>query len=229
MINIKKYSSLGGADYGWLKARHHFSFGNYYDPKRLNFGKLRVVNDDIVQPGTGFDTHPHRHMEIITYVRQGAITHEDSQGNKGRTAAGDVQVMSAGLGIFHSEHNFEDSETILYQIWIEPNTTALKPSWDQQQFPKEPVQGELNVLASGSKPGGLRINQDATIYGGRLAANTTIHQPIEHQAYLLVSAGSVEVEGQSLDRGDGAEISASAKVTIKASSDAEVLLIDVPS
>ena len=229
MINIKKYASLGGADYGWLRARHHFSFGNYHDPKRQSFGKLRVVNDDIVQPGTGFETHPHRHMEIITYVRQGAITHEDSQGNKGRTAAGDVQVMSAGSGILHSEHNFEDTETTLYQIWIEPNSTAIKPSWDQQQFPKEPVRDQLNVLASGSKPGGLHINQDATIYGGRINAATTICHPVEHQAYLLVSAGSLIVEDQDLEHGDGAEIFATAQMTIKAITDAEVLIIDVPA
>ncbi len=229
MIKVKKYHSLGGADYGWLKARHHFSFGNYYDPERVSFGKLRVVNDDIVQPGTGFETHPHRHMEIITYVRRGAITHRDSQGNEGRTEAGDVQVMSAGTGIFHSEHNYEDTETVLYQIWIEPNSKAIQPRWDQRQFPKDPVSTELNVLASGNNTAGLLINQNATIYGGRLNANTSISHPVQQQAYLLVSAGSVNIDGHSLEAGDGCEITDTQQLGITASTAAEVLVIDVPS
>ena len=229
MIKVKKYQSLGGADYGWLKARHHFSFGNYYDPERVSFGKLRVVNDDIVQPGTGFETHPHRHMEIITYVRRGAITHRDSQGNEGRTEAGDVQVMSAGTGIFHSEHNYEDTETVLYQIWLEPNSKAIQPRWDQRQFPKDPVSTELNVLASGDKSGGLLINQNATIYGGKLHANTAIDHPVQQQAYLLVSAGSVDIDGHSLEAGDGCEITDTQQLSITALTDAEVLVIDVPS
>ena len=229
MIKVKKYSSLGQANFGWLNARHHFSFGNYYDPERLGFGKLRVVNDDIVKPNSGFDTHPHRNMEIITYVRQGAITHKDSQGNVGRTEAGDVQVMSAGSGILHSEHNFEASDTVLYQIWIEPKANNIKPRWEQKQFPRAYVSDSLNVLASGTKSAGLFINQNATVYGGKLAINTSIKQPIEQQAYILVSDGSVVVNGEQMAKGDGAEVTALSDLKITAITEAEVLVIDIPS
>ena len=229
MIKVKKYSSLGQANFGWLEARHHFSFGNYYDPERLGFGKLRVVNDDIVKPNSGFDTHPHRNMEIITYVRQGAITHKDSQGNVGRTEAGDVQVMSAGSGILHSEHNFEASDTVLYQIWIEPKANNIKPRWEQKQFPRAYVSDSLNVLASGTKSAGLFINQNATVYGGKLAINTSIKQPIEQQAYILVSDGSVVVNGEPMAKGDGAEVTALPDLEITAITEAEVLVIDIPS
>ena len=229
MIKVKKYSSLGQANFGWLEARHHFSFGNYYDPERLGFGKLRMVNDDIVKPNSGFDTHPHRNMEIITYVRQGAITHKDSQGNVGRTEAGDVQVMSAGSGILHSEHNFEASDTVLYQIWIEPNANNIKPRWEQKQFPRAYVSDSLNVLASGTKSAGLFINQNATVYGGKMTINTSIKQPIEQQAYILVSDGSVVINGEPMAKGDGAEVTAQPSLEITAITEAEVLVIDIPS
>ncbi|CAE6926912.1 Pirin domain-containing protein [Pseudomonas marincola] len=136
MIEVRPFEQLGGANHGWLAARHHFSFAEYYDPKRMAWGQLRVWNDDEIAPQTGFPPHPHRDMEIITYVRKGAITHQDNLGNKGRTEAGDVQVMSAGTGITHSEYNLEDETTQIFQIWIMPNQFNSAPSWGAKPFPK---------------------------------------------------------------------------------------------
>ncbi|MDX1974074.1 MAG: pirin family protein [Rickettsiales bacterium] len=233
MITIFPYENLGHANHGWLDARHHFSFASYYDPKRVGFGELLVINDDKVSSGRGFATHPHDNMEIITYVREGAITHKDSLGNVGRTEAGDVQVMSAGSGVFHSEYNAEPVDTTLYQIWIKPNRRDVKPRWETKQFPKEPVTDALHVLVTGrieDKQGeALFIHQDAAIFGGALRKDTQIRHTIKHQAYLLVAQGEVLVNGQKAKRGDGVEISQESVVTITATSDAEVLLIDVPS
>jgi len=233
MITLYPYETLGHANHGWLDARHHFSFASYRNPKRVGFGSLLVINDDTVAAGRGFSSHPHDNMEIITYVRQGAITHKDSMGNIGRTAAGDVQVMSAGTGVFHSEYNAESEDTRLYQIWIEPNELGVAPRWKAQQFPKQPVQGTLPVLVSGQAQhaGGqaLFIHADAAIYGGVLAAGSTVKQPLKHQgAYLLVSVGEVAVGGVAMKAGDGAELLGEDVVTITAATDAEVLLIDVP-
>lgn len=227
MLKIYPYEQLGHADYGWLKARYHFSFASYYNPKRTGFGTLIVINDDIVKAGTGFDTHPHRDMEIITYVRKGAITHRDSNGNEGKTVAGDVQVMSAGTGIFHSEYNLEKEDTNLYQIWIKPNKKNAKPKWDSYQFPKENTQNELKLMVSGDGTAPLHINQDAFIYAGSLAAETIITHPIKHQAYLLVSQGEIEIDGKTIKTGAGVEISGSQSVTIKALTKCQILLIDV--
>ena len=232
-ITIKPYETLGQADYGWLEARYHFSFGEYRDPARMGFGALRVVNDDIVRGGAGFDTHPHRDMEIITYVRSGAITHRDDKGNKGRTAAGDVQVMSAGTGIAHSEHNHEKDSTTLYQIWIYPREKGVTPRWDARAFPKAPVNDSLPLLVSGRKEDkakdALMINADASLHGGRLTKGTTITQSVRDLGYLLVAEGQIEIDGQKMKRGDGAEITNAKTVTIKALEDAELLLIDVPA
>jgi redox-sensitive bicupin YhaK (pirin superfamily) len=171
-------------------------------------------------------------MEIITYVRSGAITHKDSMGNVGRTEAGDVQVMSAGTGVFHSEYNLEPVDTKLYQIWIEPNQQNVTPRWEAKQFPKEPVTDRLALLASGMKEHGNQqaafIHADAAIYGGKLKAGSTIVQPIKHQAYVLASEGVLLVGGQHLKKGDGAEITAIPTITIQAITDAEMLMIDVP-
>lgn len=233
MITVYPYENLGHADHGWLDARYHFSFSTYVNPARRGFGVLRVINDDIVQAGKGFDTHPHRDMEIITYVRRGAITHRDSQNNEGRTGAGDVQVMSAGSGVAHSEHNLEQKDTNLFQIWIEPNKKGVQPRWEAREFPKGPVKDALIPLASGRdediEKGALFIHQDATIFGGALKAKAAITHPIKHQAYLLVSEGEIEVEGKRLKRGDGAEIENASAMQIKALSDAEILVIDVPA
>ncbi|MEH6526449.1 MAG: pirin family protein [Sneathiella sp.] len=229
MITINPYEELGHAQHGWLEARHHFSFAEYHNPKRMEFGALRVINDDVIKAGTGFDTHPHRDMEIITYVRKGAITHRDSHGNKGRTEAGDVQVMSAGRGVFHSEYNLEDVDTNIYQIWIQPNKRGVDPDWNSHAFPKDPVKNKLSLLVSGNGEAPLSIHQDAYIYAGRLEKATIIDHPIIHQIYLLVSEGCLEINGREIRKGDGVQITDRQSFKIKALSDAEVLAIDVPN
>ena len=165
MIELRSFDSLGGENHGWLNAKHHFSFANYYDPKRMNWGNLRVWNDDIIQPRSGFPPHPHRDMEIITYVRTGAITHQVNLGNKGRTEAGDEQVMSAGTGIAHSEYNLEDEVTTIFQIWILPTRTGDKPSWGARPFPKGDRAGKFVTLASGfaNDDDALPIRTDARV------------------------------------------------------------------
>lgn len=232
MIKIYPYEKLGHNRMDWLDTRYHFSFAEYHNPARMGFGALRVINDDIVKGGNGFDTHPHKDMEIITYVRSGAISHRDSMDNEGRTEAGDVQVMSAGTGVHHSEFNREDEDTSLFQIWIYPRQKGVKPRWDARKFPKEPVNDRLPLLVSGrsedAETGALYIHQDASISGGTLKSGTAITQPIRDQAYLVVSEGRISVDGQELKRGDGAEITETDHVEIKALSDAEIVLIDVP-
>ncbi len=232
MITVYSYDTLGHADHGWLNARHHFSFARYYNPDRVGFGTLLVINDDIVAAGRGFAKHPHDNMEIITYVRQGAITHEDSMGNKGRTAAGDVQVMSAGTGVFHSEVNAEHEDTRLYQIWITPNARDVAPRWEEKQFPKAHATNSLPVLASGQAEhagsDALMIYQDAAIYGGTLTKAATLTQKIKHQAYILASVGQFTINDVVLNQGDGAEITGEKTLVITALTDAEVLVIDVP-
>ena len=228
MIKVYAYEQLGHANHGWLNARHHFSFANYYNPERMAFGALRVINDDIIKAGGGFDTHPHKDMEIITYVRHGAITHRDSNGNLGRTGAGDVQVMSAGTGIFHSEFNLESEDTSLYQIWIEPDKKGIEPRWDARAFPGEESEGSLTLLVSGDGRAPLQIQQDATIHAGCIKAGSELKHTIKHQAYLLVSKGKVTLDGHSLKQGDGAEIRELECIKLAAETDAEVLIIDVP-
>lgn len=228
MLKHYPYDQLGRAKHDWLDARHHFSFSNYYNPERMNFGALRVINDDIIQAGTGFDTHPHRNMEIITFVREGAITHKDSNGNVGRTEAGDVQVMSAGTGVFHSEFNRESEDTNLFQIWIEPNQQDVKPQWDSYNFPKIATQDKLTLLVSGDKQAPLTISQDAFIYGGNLSEGVSLTHSIKHQAYLLISEGSIEIESHILKKGDGMEVSNLSSITFTALSDTKMLIIDVP-
>jgi quercetin 2,3-dioxygenase len=237
MLTVYPYEKLGHADHGWLDARHHFSFANYWNPDRVQFGPLRVINDDRVAAGSGFDPHPHDNMEIITYVRRGAITHKDSMGNTGRTGAGDVQVMSAGTGVVHSEYNLEDEDTRLYQIWIAPNREGVAPRWEAREFPKTPVRnGALPVLVSGRaedredrEKGALFIHQDAAIYGGRLKAGAALRQPVKDNAYVLASSGSFTVNGAKLKQGDGAEITGEKLLEIAADTDAEILVIDVPA
>jgi quercetin 2,3-dioxygenase len=233
MITVYPYASLGHADHGWLDARHHFSFSRYWNPARTGFGSLIVINDDRVEAGKGFGTHPHDNMEIITYVREGAITHEDSMGNIGRTEAGDVQVMSAGTGVYHSEYNLETTATRLYQIWIRPNAHNVPPRWEAKQFPKQPTSTALGLLASGmvehAETGALFIHQDAAIYGGTLLAGTTIAHPIKHQAYVLVSHGSARINDTLMQAGDGAEVTRLASITLTAETDTELLVIDVPA
>ena len=232
MIKHYLYENFGRLELSWLDARYHFSFAGYHNRNRMGFGPLRVINDDIVKAGAGFDTHPHKDMEIITYVRKGAITHRDSQGNQGCTQAGNVQVMSAGTGIFHSEFNLENEDTNLYQIWIHPRKKGLEPAWDAREFPQTPVKTSLTLLVSGraqdKEAGALYINQDAAIYGGRLAAGVELQHLIHAQAYLLVSEGQVDVDNIIMNKGDGAEITGVDTITIKAIEASEVVVIDVP-
>ncbi len=233
MIKVYPYERLGHNRFDWLDTRYHFSFADYHNPQRMGFGALRVINDDIVKGGAGFDMHPHKNMEIITYVRKGAITHRDSMDNEGRTEAGDVQVMSAGTGVYHAEYNREDEDATLFQIWIQPREKNVKPRWDARKFPKEPVNDRLKLLVSGraedAESGALYIHQDASVSGGALKAGAAISQPVRDQAYLVVSEGRVRVAGQELGRGDGAEITGADKVDIAALSDAEILMIEVPA
>lgn len=229
MIDVRPFASLGGADHGWLKARHHFSFANYYDPARMSWGRLRVWNDDEIAAKSGFPPHPHNDMEIITYVRTGAITHEDSMGNKGRTGAGDVQVMSAGTGVRHSEFNLEDETTTLFQIWIEADERGAQPSWGAKTFPKSDRSGRFSVLASGDKgDDALTINADAKVLGATLNAGETIRYPLPagRRAYLVPAVGTVEVNGVSLNARDGAAIVDEAEIVITAGTDAELVMVD---
>ena len=231
MISKISYNQLGGADHGWLQAKHHFSFASYHNPKRMHFGPMRVINDDIIAPHKGFAAHPHDNMEIITYVRKGAITHKDDMGNEGRTKAGDVQVMSAGTGVVHSEFNLEDEETNLYQIWMFPNKKNVKPRWDAKEFPKEPVTDQLKALVTGFNDpdsDSLKIYQDATIFAGRMNKGTIIKQNIKQQAYVLCSYGKLCLNDTELNKGDGAEIVNLQEISITAKEDCEVLLIDLP-
>ena len=228
MIDIRPFASLGHANHGWLDARHHFSFANYYDPQRMGWGAIRVWNDDRIAAHAGFPPHPHRDMEIITYGRTGAITHRDSLGNKGRTAAGDVQVMSAGTGVTHSEFNLEDEETTLFQIWIETGRPSAPPSWGMMPFPKEARQGSFQTLASGDPAdGALKINADAKILGVTLAAGTSLAyraDPVRH-LYLVPSA-AVRINGVAADARDGVAITGEEELRIEALSDAELVLVD---
>lgn len=226
MIIHRPYKSLGKADHGWLKANHHFSFADYYNPERMGFGALRVINDDTIKAGGGFPTHPHKNMEIITYVRTGAISHQDSNGDKGKTNAGSVQVMSAGRGIHHSEYNLESTDTTLYQIWIKPNKRNIEPKWNSHNFPQSTG---LELLVSGDGSAPLQIQQDAYIYGGKLETGKSITHTIKHQAYVLISKGVVKLDDVILSKGDGAEVIDQSTLTLIPTEDAEVIIIDVPA
>jgi redox-sensitive bicupin YhaK (pirin superfamily) len=230
MIELRPFNSLGGENHGWLDAKHHFSFANYHDPKRVNWGNLRVWNDDVIAPHSGFPPHPHRDMEIITYVREGAITHQDNLGNKGRTEAGDVQVMSAGTGIAHSEYNMEDVETRIFQIWIVPTRTGEKPSWGAKPFPKGDRTGQFVVLASGlaNDNDALPIRTDARVVGASLKAGETVDYPLgkDRRGYLVPATGAVEIEGQRINARDGAAISDLETLRVTAIEDSEIVLVD---
>lgn len=230
MIEVRPFDKLGHANHGWLDARHHFSFASYYDPARMHWGALRVWNDDAIAPGTGFGTHPHDNMEIITYVREGAITHEDSLGNRGRTGAGDVQVMSAGTGIRHSEYNLEEETTRLFQIWILPDRAGHAPSWGTRAFPRGERAGQFVVLASGQPDAddALPINTDARVLGATLKKGETAEYSLgaDRLGYLVVAKGSVEIEGTTLNERDGAAISKTDVLSVLALEDTEVVLVD---
>ena len=228
MIDVRRFDSLGHADHGWLDARHHFSFASYHDPARMGWGRIRVWNDDRIAAKSGFPPHPHRDMEIVTYVRTGAITHQDSMGNKGRTGAGDVQVMSAGTGVTHAEYNLEDEQTTLFQIWIETDKPNAQPSWGARPFPKESREGQFQLLASGNGDDGvLHINSDARILGATLKAGETLEYKADPSRHLyLVPSAKVDVNGTQAETRDGVAITGESVVTVKAEEDAELVLVD---
>jgi len=232
MIEIRPFESLGGASFGWLKAKHHFAFGRYHDPARMGWGRLRVWNDDEIAPGTGFDPHPHRDMEIVTFVRQGAITHRDDLGNEGRTEAGDVQVMSAGTGITHAEYNLEPVTTTLFQIWIHPDRHGATPAWGTRRFPRADGEG-FTVLASGRAAdeghGALPLNADAAVLAANLTegASAELDLALGRSAYLVVAKGSARVNGQLLNERDGAAIMEEARIAVTPEGGAaEVVLVE---
>jgi quercetin 2,3-dioxygenase len=227
-IDVRRFETLGRANHGWLDARHHFSFSEYYDSARMGWGSIRVWNDDRIAPQSGFPPHGHADMEIITYVRSGAITHEDSLGNKGRTEAGDVQVMSAGTGVRHSEYNLENEETTLFQIWIEPRNSGGAAGWDAKPFPKSDRTGGLQLLASGfGEPNALVIRADARMFGATLAPGQSINHRVDigRHAYLVPALGTVAINGIVVNARDGVALSGGDYV-IMASEQAEIVLVD---
>jgi redox-sensitive bicupin YhaK (pirin superfamily) len=230
MIEVRPFAKLGSADHGWLKARHHFSFASYYDPENMNHGALRVWNDDEIAPNTGFPAHPHANMEIITYVREGAITHQDSLGNKGRTEAGDVQVMSAGTGIRHSEYNLEPKTTKIFQIWIQPTAAGGQPTWGSKPFPKATRSGKLVTIASGiaGDENALPIRADARVLATTLKAGDSAEYETgrTRNLYLVPAAGAIEINGVRINARDGAAIHDEGKLSIKALEDSELVLVD---
>jgi len=230
MIEKRPFDSLGAFRIDWLNAKHHFSFGEYHDPKRMGWGALRVWNDDEIQPGAGFPPHPHQDMEIITYVREGAISHRDSLGNSGRTVAGDVQVMSAGAGIRHAEYNQEDELTRIFQIWIMPDERGGAPHWDTKTFPKGERSDELVVLASGrpDDADALPIRADARVLGATVKAGTPVRyeaDPSRH-LYLVAASGRIRVGEIEAQARDGLAITGLNEIEIEALDDAEIVLVD---
>src|SRR5712671_983000 len=230
MIERRPFESLGGENHGWLDTKHHFSFANYHDPERMGWGALRVWNDDTIAPNTGFPQHPHADMEIITYVREGAITHQDSLGNKGRTEAGDVQVMSAGTGIRHSEYNLEPTLTKIFQIWIEPTTEGGQPTWGAKPFPKSDRSGNFVTIASGfdGDKDALPIRADARVLATTLKAGDSAEYAPDktRNLYLVPAAGVVEINGVRVNARDGVAIRDEARLKITALEDSELVLVD---
>ena len=233
MISVQPFARLGGANHAWLNAKHHFSFANYHDANRMGVGGLRVWNDDEIAAGTGFDPHPHRDMEIVTYVREGAITHQDSLGNKGRTEAGDVQVMHAGTGIVHSEYNMESVPTRIFKIWIIPNKRGVAPGWGARAFPKQRANA-LVPLADG-RPGAdgsaLLLYADAAVLAGTVRKGETVRQSIApgRVAYLVPASGAVTINGVAVNTRDGATVVGESELEIIATEDAELVMVDVVS
>lgn len=235
MIEIRPFDGLGHAQHGWLDAHHHFSFASYMDRARMGWGAIRVWNDDTIAANTGFDPHPHKDMEIVTFVRRGAISHQDSLGNKGRTGAGDVQVMSAGTGIVHAEYNHEDEATTLFQIWIVPDRSGEQPGWGQREFPRGTRSGRWVTLASGASDhsadqddGALPIRADAQVLAATLSAGQRVSHPVDparHQ-YLVAPTGRIRINGQEAQPRDGVAITGETMIEVEAIDDAELVLVD---
>ncbi len=234
MVQVIPFETLGRHNHGWLDARYHFSFARYFNPERMGYPPLRVWNDDTIKEGTGFPMHPHQNMEIITYVRSGAITHEDSLGNKGRTTAGNVQVMSAGQGIVHSEFNLENEETSLFQIWIETASPGVDPSWATHAFPSQNTD-MFSLLASGRSVhrsnNVLPINQDIALLAVKADHGTELIHELEtgRHVYLVPSEGKITVNGKSVNTRDGVAVSETNALEIKMEIDGEIILVDLPA
>ncbi len=236
MIDHIKSADRYHADHGWLSTWHHFSFNDYFDPDNVSFGPLRVFNDDIVQPSSGFPPHPHRDMEIITRVLAGELEHRDNQGNRGRILPGEVQVMSAGTGIVHAEYNpSPDTPLHLLQIWIMPRTRGLHPRWEQQRFPQDARQGRLLPIvtpAGGSSPEGpskLQIDQDASIFVASLSTGAAVTHRTRpgRRSYVFAISGTLDLNGLGLDAGDQARVTGEPRLTLEARAPAELILIDL--
>jgi quercetin 2,3-dioxygenase len=231
MLTIRRSTDRGQADHGWLQARHSFSFANYYDPQQMGFRSLRVINEDTIAAGAGFGTHPHRDMEIITYVLSGAIAHKDSMGNGSTIQPGDMQRMSAGTGITHSEFNPNpDTPTHLLQIWIEPAQNGMVPSYEQKSFPPSTKQGQLKLLVSqDGRDGSVTVHQDMNLYGTILAAGESLSMPTaaDRHYWVQVAQGNVIVNGEALAQGDAIALAQETTLTIAATASAEVLVFDL--
>ena len=234
MLEIRKSAERGTANLGWLFSRHTFSFSDYYNPEHMGFGPLRVINEDRVQPGQGFGTHGHRDMEIISYVLEGALEHKDSIGTGSVIRPGDVQVMSAGTGIRHSEFNNSNTEPVHFlQIWIIPDRDGITPRYDQKKFPDSEKRGRLRLVGSADgRDGSIVIHQDVELFAGILNRGEQATRPFRNgrNGWLQVARGSVEANGQRLDAGDGAAISDEATIVVKGQADrSELLVFDLPA
>lgn len=232
MIQIRQANERGYTNHGWLESRHTFSFANYYAPAHMGFSHLRVINDDKVAPGAGFPTHGHRNMEIISYVLEGALEHKDNMGNGSIIRPGEVQRMSAGTGITHSEYNASDTESVRFlQIWIIPSKRGISPGYEQQQFADSEVHGKLRLVASADgRDGSVFIHQDTTVYASKLTKGEVVEHVIANgrKAWVQVATGNVTVNGHSLSQGDGAAISQENSITLTTEQEAEVLVFDLP-
>lgn len=231
MVAIRHAGERGRANFGWLDSRHTFSFGSYYDPAFMGFGPLRVINEDEVIPGHGFDTHGHQDMEILSYVLDGALEHRDSMGNGSVIRPGDLQRMSAGTGVRHSEMNHSKSEPVHFlQIWIMPEERGMKPSYEQVHFPREVRLDQLALLGSGDgRDGSVRIHQDVDLYAGVLTPGSEVTHPLQRSrgAWVQVARGEVTVNGRTLKRGDGAAVVDAGTVVVESVGESEVLLFDM--
>ena len=232
MLTVRKADERGHANHGWLDTWHTFSFADYHDPREMGYGALRVINDDKVEPGQGFGTHGHRDMEIITYVLEGALEHKDSMGNGSVIRPGNVQRMSAGTGVRHSEFNPSRDERVhLLQIWIEPKITGVRPGYEEKQFGPAEKKGQLRLIASpDGREGSVTIHQDALVYAALLDGGDAVTHRLAsgRRAYVHVARGAVTVNGSALTRGDGAKIEAEPAIELKDARAAEVLLFDLP-
>jgi quercetin 2,3-dioxygenase len=231
MIKVRKAGERGHFNFGWLDTYHSFSFGDYYDPRHMGFRSLRVINEDFVSPGAGFPTHGHRDMEIVTYILAGGLSHRDSMGNGSVIRPGDVQRMSAGTGVLHSEFNDSEDEPVhLLQIWILPAEQGIAPGYEQTAFAEEERRGRLRLVASpDGREGSVRIHQDASLYASVLDAGARVEHELRpgRHAWLQVARGAVELNGQALGQGDGAAVSDETRLSVAAAEASEVLLFDL--